>query len=224
MLLPHRNWSAVAGKLIAIGAQFQLLLRTMLPQVLRDDAILQHPPERDAVTAGCPRQLSRQREIRRQQHRRAGDEGRGCPASVRQRKSVRAETDARSSRRNTVRAAPPAWRCARPRRKPSMRTAGIFPVSRSCRHSATRMKSASTDSPAKMSVRSVLASHGSAVVMLSTRPMRQQPQRLADAEHAQRQLQDPQRCQRLDSEIDPETRILAEMEIEAERRGAAGHE
>ena len=33
---------------------------------------------------------------------------------------------------------------------------------------------------------------------------REQPQRLRHAEHAQRQLQDPQRRQRLNPEIDPE--------------------
>ena len=53
---------------------------------------------------------------------------------------------------------------------------------------------------------------------------RQQPQGLGHAEHAQRQLQYPQRCQRLDPKIDPEGGALAEMQIEAEHRGAAGHE
>jgi hypothetical protein len=52
----------------------------------------------------------------------------------------------------------------------------------------------------------------------------QQPQRLGHAEYAQRQLQDPQRRQRVDPEVDPEARILAEMKVEAERGGAAGHQ
>ena len=73
-----------------------------------------------------------------------------------------------------------------------------------------------------MSVSSMLASQGSAVVRISTRLIARQPQRLRHAEHAQRQLQDPQRRQRLDPEIDPEVRILAEMQIEAEHGRAAG--
>ena len=52
----------------------------------------------------------------------------------------------------------------------------------------------------------------------------QQPQRPGHAKHAQCQLQDPQCRQRLDPEIDPERGVLAEMEIEAEHRGAAGHQ
>ena len=58
---------------------------------------------------------------------------------------------------------------------------------------STRMNSASTDSPAKMSVSSMLASQGSAVVRI--RAMQSQISRkgLRHAEHAQRQLQDPQR-------------------------------
>ena len=49
-----------------------------------------------------------------------------------------------------------------------------------------------------------------------------QPQRPRHAEHAQGQLQDPQRRQRLNPEIEPEARILAVMQIEAEHGGAAG--
>jgi hypothetical protein len=37
-------------------------------------------------------------------------------------------------------------------------------------------------------------------------------------------LQDPQRRQRLNSEIDPEIRIFTEMQIKAEYGGAAGDE
>ena len=88
----------------------------------------------------------------------------------------------------------------------------------------TRMKSDSTDRPAKMSVSSVLASQGSEVVRISTRLTASSRNGREHAEHAQRQLQDPQRRQRLDPEVDPEARILAEMEIEAERRRAAGHQ
>jgi hypothetical protein len=76
------------------------------------------------------------------------------------------------------------------------------------------MKSASTESPAKMSVKSVLASHGSEGGQRKHEADGQEPQWLADAEHAQRQLQNPKRCQRLHPEIDPESGILAEMEVE----------
>ena len=95
-------------QLVAIGTEFQLLLRTMLAQIMRDDAVLQHPSEGDAVTAGRPRQLSRQREIRRQQHRRTGDDGEAaldqsgdCDPSAQKRTQ-------RSIRRRRVRATPPS--------------------------------------------------------------------------------------------------------------------
>ena len=60
---------------VAIGAELEVLPRAVIPEITRDDAVLQHPPERDAGAAGRPCQLSRQREIRRQQHRRTGDDG-----------------------------------------------------------------------------------------------------------------------------------------------------
>ena len=59
------------------------------------------------------------------------------------------------------------------------------------------MNSASTDSPAKMSVKSMLASQGSAVVRIRAMLRPDQPQGPRHAEHAQRQLQDPQRRERL---------------------------
>ena len=86
---------------------------------------------------------------------------------------------------------------------------------------STRMNSASTDSPAKRSVSSMLASQGSAVAKDQRDADRDQAKGLQHAEHAQRHLQDPQRRQRLDAEIDPERGTLAEMQIEAEHRGAA---
>jgi hypothetical protein len=50
-------------KLVTIGAEFQPLFRTMILQIARDDAILHHPAERDAVAAGRPCELSGQREV-----------------------------------------------------------------------------------------------------------------------------------------------------------------
>ncbi len=43
---------------IAIGAELQFLLRAMVVEILFDDAVLQHPAERNAVAAGRPCQLS----------------------------------------------------------------------------------------------------------------------------------------------------------------------
>ena len=86
----------------------------------------------------------------------------------------------------------------------------------------TRMNSASTDRPVKMSVSSVEASQGSAVVRIRARLIAVSRHGPAHAEHAQRQLQDPQRRQRLNAQIDPEARTLAEMQIEPEHGGPAG--
>ena len=103
----------------------------MLVQVARDDAVLQHAAEGDAVAAGRPRQLARQREIRRQQHRSARDERQ---AALHQ--SGNRDPPARKRRAiqpgSTARAAPPAWRCGSRRRTRSGRTASIFRLSKSC--------------------------------------------------------------------------------------------
>jgi hypothetical protein len=88
----------------------------MIAQILRDDAILQHPPEGDAVTAGRPRQLSGQCEIGREQQQAPATMVR-LPWVSPETEIRRAETAARSSRCSTVRAAPRALRCASPRRK-----------------------------------------------------------------------------------------------------------
>ena len=155
----------------------------------------------------------------------AGDEGEAALQSVRKRKSARAETDARSSPMQhspSSTASVALWR--RRGESGEAEQQAFFDGRRSARHAATRMKSASTDRPAKMSVSSVLASQGSAVVRTSTRLIASSRNGCGHAEHAQRQLQDPQRRQRLDPEIDPEARILAEMKIEAEHRRAAGHQ
>ena len=67
------------------------------------------------------------------------------------------------------------------------------------RRAATSRNSDSTDRPAKMSVSSMLASQGSAVVRISARLIAASRNGLSHAEHAQRQLQDPQRRQRLNT-------------------------
>ena len=52
-------------------------------------------------------------------------------------------------------------------------------------------------------------------------PDPEQATRLAQSQHPQRQLQDPQRRQRLQCEIEPEARTFAEMQIEPEHGRAA---
>ena len=89
---------------------------------------------------------------------------------------------------------------------------------------STRMNSASTDSPAKMSVNSMLASQGSAVVRIRAMLSQISRKGLAMPSTRKRQLQDPEGRQRLNPEIEPEARILAVMQIETEHRGAAGDE
>ena len=50
------------------------------------------------------------------------------------------------------------------------------------------------------------------------------PKRLRQPQHAQGQGDDPQRGERLQNEVEPETRSFADMQIEAEHRRAAGHQ
>ena len=63
------------GQLVAIGAELQIFGRAMIAQILRHDAVLHHAAEGDAGAAGRPGQLPRQRKIRRQQYRGAGNDG-----------------------------------------------------------------------------------------------------------------------------------------------------
>ena len=89
---------------------------------------------------------------------------------------------------------------------------------------STRMNSDSTDRPAKMSVSSMLASQGSAVVRIRTR--------LNAASRNGRIMPNTRRvsCSSHNvasawiAKVDPEARTLAEMQIEAEHGGAAGHQ
>ena len=144
--------------------------------------------------------------------------------SVRKRKSARAETDARSSRCSTVRSSTAsvalcvaAAKAVRPNSKHFSR----IDVRSPC---ATRMKSASTDRPVKMSVSSVLASHGNEVVRTSTRLMARSRNgwgwpstRSVNCRiHSVASALIPRLIQKLE--------FLAEMKIEAERGGAAGHQ
>ena len=59
------------GQLVAIGAQLQFHGRTMIVQILRDDAVLHHPPEGDAGAARRPCELAGQRKVGAQEHGRA---------------------------------------------------------------------------------------------------------------------------------------------------------
>ncbi len=207
---------------VAIGAELERLRSAVIPEIARDDAILQHPPERDAGAAGRPCQLSRQREIRRQQHRGAGDDGQAALH-----KPGNGDAPAQQGAHDPADAAQPEQH---PERgavggrgkggKGEQQELSRFP--KSCSPCSTRMNSDSTDSPAKMSVSSMLASQGSAVVRIRAMLSQISRRRPRHAEHAQRQLQDPQRRQRLNPEIEPEARILAVMQIETEHGGAAG--
>ena len=196
----------------------------MIAQILRDDAILQHPSEGDAVAAGRPRQLSRTT-------RNSPTAACAAPATMVRLPCVNPETAIRPRRNG--RAIQPTQHSPSSTASVALWVAAAKAVKPNSRHFSEdrgplAMRDQDEERQHGQAGKNVGQQHAGKPGQRGGQDQheadRQQPQRLRHAEHAQRQLQDPQRRQRLDPEIDPEIRILAEMKIEAEHGGAAGHQ
>ena len=219
--LAPQEFIGSGGKLVAIGTELQFGLRTMIPEVARNDAVLQHPAECDAVTSGRPGQFSRQGEIGRQQHSGANNDGQ---AGARQRRNR--NPPAQEWPRNPACAAEP---------EQHRQCGAVGRASKRGEHKQREffepgnlvvMKHQKKKREDRQSGKNIRQQHAGEPRQRGGNDQCERqpkyPHRTDDAEHPQGQLKDPQRRQRLNAEIEPKARALAEMKIKAEHGRAAG--
>ena len=195
----------------------------MVVQIFGDDAILQHPPEGDADAARRPGKLAGQSVIGGQQHRAADNQGEAALDQPGQRNLLAQERPSQEAEhaqpeQDAQRGAVGRGRKRRKQEQRKLLQRGDPLAMRD--QEEERQHREPCEDVGKQKARKPGQGRGQDQEQAD----REQPERLGEIEHAQAELQDPQRRQRLDAEVEPEIRTLAEMQIEAEHGGAARHQ
>ena len=181
----------VGGQFGAVRAELgRVRVGAVLGEIARDDAVLQHAAEQQRGAARRPGEPAGGGEIAADHHdgaeRKRGDRA----ADAGERHAGAGDQGREQRRRRRAPSAPQASRCGSPPRMRRTAPSATRSKPRSCRRRRIRRCSASTASPAKMSVSRRLVSQGR-VVMTDSRAMTASsvPGRRAEAVGAQRQRQ-----------------------------------